>query len=105
MLNAGETKLTAGMLKSSTLEDTFGEQNNTTWNAISGTSGAASTEKLTAYYNSLSTGSKGRYHNFRNRFLGGYGFEQNEAKFNEPGKSNLDDSLLLYYYQREYGQN
>jgi hypothetical protein len=105
MLNAGETKLTAGMLKSSTLEDTFGEQNNTTWNAISGTSGAASTEKLTAYYNSLSEGSKGRYHNFRNRFLGGYGFAQNEAKFNDPSKSNLDDSLLLYYYQREYGQN
>jgi hypothetical protein len=106
MLNAGETKLTAGMLKSSTLEDTFGEQNNTTWNAIAGTSGDASTEKLTEYYNSLSAGSKGRYHNFRNRFLGGYGFEQNEAKFNDADKSGgLDDSLLLYYYQREYGQN
>jgi hypothetical protein len=94
------------MLKSSTLEDTFGEQNNTTWNAIAGTSGDASTEKLTEYYNSLSAGSKGRYHNFRNRFLGGYGFEQNEAKFNDADKSGgLDDSLLLYYYQREYGQN
>lgn len=105
MLNAGETKLTAGMLKSSTLEDTFGEQNNTTWNAITGTSGDATTAKLTDYYNSLSEGSKGRYHNFRNRFLGGYGFQQNDAKFNTADQSKLDDSLLLYYYQREYGQN
>jgi hypothetical protein len=103
MLNAGETKLTAGMLRTSSTEDTFGEVNNALWSEITGEEEKTnSAQALTKYYEGLGK-SQGRYHQFRNRFLGGYGFERNEKAFNTDG--SLDDSLLLYYYQRQYGQN
>ena len=105
MLNHGQTKLTAGALRTSSQEDTFGEQNNKVWDQITGS--ATTPDKLQGVYNSLSEGKQKSYQGFRNRFLKGYGLSLPEGdSFNSAtDKSTLDDSLLLLYYQRQYGNN
>ena len=105
MLNHGQTKLTAGALRTSSQEDTFGEQNNKVWDQITGS--ATTPDKLQGVYNSLSEGKQKSYQGFRNRFLKGYGLSLPEGdSFNAASdKSTLDDSLLLLYYQRQYGNN
>jgi hypothetical protein len=104
MLNHGQTKLTAGALRTSSVDDTFGEQNNTVWDQLTGTE--TTPGKLADIYAGL-TGSKQKaYQSFRDRFLKGYGFDAVGGSFTAAGdKSNLDDSLLLLYYQRQYGNN
>jgi hypothetical protein len=107
MLNAGETKLTSSRIKSSTLEDTFGEKNTTEWDKLVKTDGAASKASLDAYYKTMKDGDKAVYDGFRNRFLQGYGIPlpgSTQASALEAG-GLIDDSLLLLYYQRSYGQN
>ena len=105
MLNHGQTKLTAGALRTSSQEDTFGEENNTAWDQITGT--ATTPDKLQGVYSNLSEGKQKSYQGFRNRFLKGYGLSLPEGdSFNAASdKSTLDDSLLLLYYQRQYGNN
>ena len=102
MLNMGETKLTAGMLKTSSFNDTFGETNNKLWNEATD----PKTANLDKFYAGLGD-NKSRFHTFRDRFLTGYGMTTpgNTAAYSSQSASKLDDSLLLYYYQREYGQN
>jgi hypothetical protein len=107
MLNAGETKLTSSRIKSSTLEDTFGEKNTKDWDELVKTDGAASKTSLDAYYGKMKSGDKAVYDGFRNRFLQGYGIPlpgSDKAASLEAG-GLIDDSLLLLYYQRSYGQN
>ena len=103
MLNMGETKLTAGMLKSSSYDDTFGTTNNALWNeATDPTKG-----KLDSFYESLTKDGQTRFHTFRDRFLTGYGMTSpgEKSPYTAGGNGKVDDSVLLYYYQREYGQN
>lgn len=104
MLNHGQTKLTAGALRTSSYNDTFGEENNKAWNELAGTE--STPEKLASIYENLGN-KKSAYRDFRNRFLKGYGFTapEGEAFSSAADKSTLDDSLLLLYYQRQYGNN
>ena len=117
MLNLGETKLTSGMLRTSSSYDTFGTDNSKLWNQIAAdpTTGGQR-DSLEAYYQSLSAGdgkegntAKDRFKLFRNRFLTGYGVydsaELDKVQTGAVGKKGLDDSLLLFYYQRQYGKN
>ncbi len=106
MLNLGETKLTSGALRTSSADDTFGEANNKAWNEIQATAAGEKgnqTETLNKFYTNLTDGSKKRYDSFRNRFLTGYGIP--DPKSTNSKISTIDDSLLLFYYQRQYGQN
>jgi len=116
MLNLGETKLTSGMLRTSSSFDTFGEDNSKLWNEIVATAEGGQQKSLEAYYQSLSAGkgtdgnkAKDRFNLFRNRFLTGYGIynsdELKDVTTGAVGKKDLDDSLLLFYYQRQYGKN
>lgn len=108
MLNAGETKLTAGSIKTSSMEDTFGEANNNLWKDVtSDSSDLTKSKKIKEYYNSLSDTGKTQYIKFRNRALSGYGVpaKGTEAALSVSKSDILDDSLLLYYFQREYGKN
>jgi hypothetical protein len=104
MLNHGQTKLTGGALRTSSVDDTFGEDNNTVWNSL--TSTETTPGNLAGVYDQLADSKKGAYQSFRDRFLTGYGFDAVGNSFTAAGdKSNLDDSLLLLYYQRQYGNN
>lgn len=103
MLNHGETKLTAGMLRSSSQDDTFGEVNNKFWNDIVDTQNTST--KLEGIYNKLSDQGKKGYVRFRDRFLTGYGMPAVGEKFTTDSNTLVDDSLLLMYYQRQYGNN
>lgn len=104
MLNHGQTKLTAGALRTSSQQDTFGEQNNQLWNQL--TNSETTPDKLSTVYQGLSKGKQTAYHSFRDRFLTGYGFTALGDKFTSAADtSKLDDSLLLLYYQRQYGNN
>lgn len=104
MLNHGQTKLTAGALRTSSADDTFGEQNNKAWNSL--TNSETTPDKLTSVYSQLDAGKKKAYQSFRDRFLTGYGFDKVGDNFTAASdKSKLDDSLLLLYYQRQYGNN
>jgi|GEM_PF-2356611 hypothetical protein len=103
MLNHGETKLTAGMLRTSAQDDTFGEANNKLWNSITDTENTAA--KLEETYNKMSASSKKGYTKFRDRFLTGYGMPALKEKFTTDSPTSVDDSLLLMYYQRQYGNN
>lgn len=108
MLNHGQTKITAGALRTSSQSDTFGEDNNKFWNEL--TTSETTPDKLSELYKKLDTTGKsnnGVYQSFRDRFLTGYGFEAVGEKFTAAAgdKIKLDDSLLLLYYQRQYGNN
>ena len=105
MLNHGQTKLTAGALRTSSASDTFGDQNNKAWDELTGSE--TTPDKLQGVYRNLSEGKQKSYQGFRNRFLKGYGLSLPEGdSFNAASdKSTLDDSLLLLYYQRQYGNN
>jgi hypothetical protein len=104
MLNHGQTKLTGGALRTSSVDDTFGEDNNEVWNSL--TSTETTPGNLAGVYDQLAGSRKGAYQSFRDRFLTGYGFDAVGNSFTAAGdKSNLDDSLLLLYYQRQYGNN
>jgi hypothetical protein len=108
MLNLGETKLTSGALRTSSADDTFGEANNKAWNEIQATAAGDKgdqTETLNKFYANLTegSGSKLRYDSFKKRFLTGYGIP--DPKSTDSKISTIDDSLLLFYYQRQYGQN
>jgi len=114
MLNLGETKLTSGMIRTSSLNDTFGDENNKLWSAIEATADGKQDKSLQAYYDSLKDGdpengkpgTKDRYKEFKNRFLVGYGITEASVKLQQANKGPiLDDSLLLFYYQRQYGKN
>jgi len=115
MLNHGQTKLTAGALRTSSQEDTFGDKNNELFKTV--TDSATYDLKLADTFKNLTgdanTGTKSAYLNFRNRFLKGYGFTpptkegfaNDISAFGKAGNGNIDDSLLLLYYQRQYGNN
>jgi hypothetical protein len=108
MLNHGQTKITAGALRTSSESDTFGEDNNKFWNAL--TTSETTPDKLEGLYEKLGKEGKsknGVYQSFRDRFLTGYGFAAlgNDFKAAAGDKIKLDDSLLLLYYQRQYGNN
>lgn len=106
MLNHGQTKITAGALRTSSQSDTFGEDNDKFWNAL--TTSETTPDKLAGLYAQLDKkGKSGVYQSFRDRFLTGYGFAKVGNSFTATGqdKSKLDDSLLLLYYQRQYGNN
>jgi hypothetical protein len=105
MLNHGQTKLTAGALRTSSESDTFGTVNNEAWNQL--TSTESTPDKLAAIYEGFSDKKKDTYKSFRDRFLTGYGFAAASAKpaAAEKDQIKLDDSLLLLYYQRQYGNN
>jgi len=113
MLNLGETKLTSGMLRTSSSFDTFGDDNSKLWNEVVATAAGKQSDSLEAYFQSLEKIDGGRAQNrfklFRNRFLTGYGVydsaELADVKTGVIGKKGLDDSLLLFYYQRQYGKN
>jgi hypothetical protein len=113
MLNLGETKLTSGMLRTSSAYDTFGEDNNKLWNEVAASPDGKQNASLEEYYASLKEVDGGkaqdRFKLFRNRFLTGYGvYNNSELKDVTTGsvnKGSLDDSLLLFYYQRQYGKN
>ena len=109
MLNLGETKLTSGALRTSSESDTFGEANNKLWNEIESSAAGGQKATLEAYYKSLTdAGTADRYNKFRDRFLVGYGVTDKKAtgSMNATNdKSAIDDSLLLFYYQRQYGKN
>jgi hypothetical protein len=106
MLNHGQTKITAGALRTSSESDTFGENNNKFWNEL--TTSETTPDKLEGLYKKLiEKKQSGAYQSFRDRFLTGYGFDAVGNSFSATGqdKSKLDDSLLLLYYQRQYGNN
>ena len=106
MLNHGQTKLTAGALRTSSESDTFGENNNKFWNEL--TTSETTPDKLEGLYKKLDKeGKSGVYQSFRDRFLTGYGFDAvgNNFKAAAGDQIKLDDSLLLLYYQRQYGNN
>jgi hypothetical protein len=105
MLNHGQTKLTAGALRTSSESDTFGTVNNEAWNQL--TSTESTPDKLAEIYKGFSDKKKDTYKSFRDRFLTGYGFAAASAKpaAAEKDQIKLDDSLLLLYYQRQYGNN
>jgi hypothetical protein len=115
MLNHGQTKLTAGALRTSSQADTFGDKNNELFKTV--TDSATYDLKLADTFKNLTgdanTGTKSAYLNFRNRFLKGYGFTpptkegfaNDISAFGKAGNGNIDDSLLLLYYQRQYGNN
>ena len=116
MLNLGETKLTSGMLRTSSAYDTFGTDNSKLWNEIVATADGKQSDSLEEYYQSLANknidGGKAqdRFKLFRNRFLTGYGiYDKAELAAVTTGavgkKDMIDDSLLLFYYQRQYGKN
>jgi len=107
MLNHGETKLTSGMLRTSSISDTFGKENNNVWSEVKATSEGKQDESLAAYYEQLGAPAKARYDQFRNRFLVGYGLsEAPKAVTDKALKPDIiDDNLLLFYYQRQYGKN
>jgi hypothetical protein len=104
MLNHGQTKLTAGALRTSSESDTFGEQNNKAWDELTGSE--TTPDKLESIWGKLGS-KKDSYNNFRNRFLTGYGMKGlGSDKFTaDPKPGTVDDSLLLLYYQRQYGNN
>lgn len=109
MLNHGQTKITAGMLRTSASDDTFGEENNKLWNNITTNDSLKSdSEKLEKVFEGLKGNAqrlKG-FNKFRNRFLQGYGFAGVDDKSDTlTTNSTLDTSLLLMYYQRQYGNN
>jgi hypothetical protein len=103
-LNHGQTKLTAGALRTSSESDTFGEQNNKAWDELTGSE--TTPDKLESIWGKLGS-KKDSYNNFRNRFLTGYGMKGlGSDKFTaDPKPGTVDDSLLLLYYQRQYGNN
>jgi hypothetical protein len=106
MLNHGQTKLTAGALRTSSESDTFGENNNKFWNEL--TTSETTPDKLEKLYKQLiEKKQSGVYQSFRDRFLTGYGFAAlgNTFKAAAGDQIKLDDSLLLLYYQRQYGNN
>jgi hypothetical protein len=110
MLNLGETKLTSGALRTSSESDSFGEENNKLWDSIKATADAKDgnqTDSLNKYYTGLSESGKNRYTAFRNRFITGYGIPDTKAGGSaaDSKAGTIDDSLLLFYYQRQYGQN
>jgi len=108
MLNHGQTKLTAGALRTSSEKDTFGETNNEIYKTV--TDSGTYDLKLEDSYAQLTGTSKSAYNGFKNRFLKGYGFTAPTNGFADGvsafGKDGvLDDSLLLLYYTRQYGNN
>jgi hypothetical protein len=107
MLNHGETKLTSGMLRTSSLNDTFGKENNELWSKIEATADGKQDAIFDKYKSTLAGSAKTRYTQFRNRFLVGYGLSENPADVKTDAIKNdmLDDNLLLFYYQRQYGKN
>lgn len=103
MLNHGQTSLTAGALRTSASDDTFGEANSETWKAITSKD---SSGDLATTYASIKDGTGGaNYRKFRDRFLSGYGLAKPEGTEFTNSSSKLDDSLLFLYYQRQYGNN
>lgn len=103
MMNLGEAKLTSSRIKTSSEEDTFGEQNNKNWNALE--SSATTPKNLENIYNSYKEGSKKSYDRFRNRINKSYGLPATaEGQFTN-STSKVDDTILLMYYTRNYGQN
>lgn len=112
MLNHGGTKITAGALRTSSEADTFGQDNNDLFKTV--TDASTYSLKLDETFNKLTgddkKGTKSAYLRFRNRFLTGYGFTppangfaNGASAFGSDGV--IDDSLLLLYYQRQYGNN
>lgn len=101
MLNLGQTKLTNGTVRGSSVSDTFGEENNKYWNSIYGADGAAKgpqridTVKLESELKA--SDDAGKYETFKARVLKGYGL-------NENSRAVLDDSLLSIYFNRQYGK-
>lgn len=102
MLNLGQTKLTSGAVRGSSTDDTFGDENNKLWNDVyspNGQSKGKTSQALDAI-----KGEEKKYDKFKNRVLGGYG-SLRDASGNVIKNQNLDDSLLLLYYNRQYGRN
>lgn len=108
MLNAGETKLTSGMIRVSSADDTFGRVNSEVWADIQKDNVSPdNASKLNAQFATDEYAKKGRYAQFRNKFRLGYGLSDRSGADNAivDKSDKLDDSLLLMYYQREYGTN
>ena len=117
MLNLGQTKLTSGAIRGSSTDDTFGESNNKLWNDIYTAKGAAELKQkesdLYAEAAKSLTSGKGlgdskanealKYHSFKSRVLRGYGAGNGDGGIVD--NANLDSSLLLMYYARQYGRN
>ena len=95
MLNLGQGKLTTGNIRTSAYSDTFGEENNADWNELGSRNQAGSqTEAQPA-----------GYEGFKQRFIKGYGYSNNSTGTSTKVNANVDDSILLMYFQRQYGKN
>jgi hypothetical protein len=104
MLNLGDTKLTAGTLRTSSYDDTFGEDNNKKWNEIQ--TQITSPETIKDQLSKLKADEPASpFSKFRNRFRTGYGLRYGDDKTNNSGNTELDDNILLLYFQRNYGNN
>ena len=100
MLNLGDTKLTTGSIKTSSYDDTFGESNNKLFNQaqINQDSDKTTQDKLAQV---KADKPNSEYSKFRDRLRNGYGVQTN----NGSTSTNVDDNLLLLYFQRRYGHN
>lgn len=102
MLNLGDTKLTAGTLRTSSYDDTFGEDNYKLWNETQVDQNSAKTEEQ-LLEKARANDPKSPFSKFRSRFRNGYSLADPDGKSLK--SKNFNDSVLLLYFQRNYGNN
>jgi hypothetical protein len=95
MLNLGQGKLTTGNIRTSAYSDTFGEENTADWNELRSRNQAGS----------QTASQPAGYEGFKQRFFRGYGYSDNSTGTSTKVNANVDDSILLMYFQRQYGKN
>ena len=100
MLNLGQSKLTTGAIRGSSTDDTFGDENNQFWNSAYGPNGSPKPP-----IEALPANEKDQYLKFKNRVLNGYGATRDSEGNAVNNSSLLDDSVLMLYYNRQYGRN
>jgi hypothetical protein len=100
MLNLGQSKLTTGAIRGSSTDDTFGDENNQLWNNVYGPNGSPKPPTT-----ALPENEQDQYLKFKNRVLNGYGATRDSEGSAVNNSSLLDDSVLMLYYNRQYGRN
>jgi hypothetical protein len=102
MMNLGEHKLTAGILRTSSSDDTFGTDNNKQYNEGAMLVSAEALQQ--AQDKAFSSGNK-KYISMVNRFRQGYGITTRDKPVQSKNTNGLDDSVLALYYQRNLGHS
>jgi hypothetical protein len=104
MLNLGQGKLTTGSLRTSSYEDTFGEVNSQDWNKLQSQSNTEVGPQLPG--SATPNENSNPVSAFKQRVIRGYGSNRVGSQQNGfNSNAQVDDSILLMYYQRQYGKN